>query len=188
MGWLAIGKQGDRPRLLWPDNIIQAARQCREDEIVVTVDGLGEWWIRASAPEAEAYVPEIDDARSRLWAEAKRRRDAVIEGGCLVSGVGRFDTDLVSRTNIAGAVTGAMLAQAAGETFVIDWKLADNSIVTLDGGQIMAVGMAVLSFVGQAHSRAQQIGTAVDGAADMSALDAIDISAGWPGAEEELHG
>ena len=125
-------------------------------------------------------IEELAAAKLALVEQVKARRDQAIEAGCGVDGIGTFDTDAVSRSNINGAVTGAMIAQLAEQPFAIGWKLADNSIVQLNGPQMIAVGVAVLTRVSAAHANAQALGTAIGAAGDFAALDAIDIGAGWP--------
>ena len=113
-------------------------------------------------------------------AAVRARRDIEIDGGCPVEGIGVFDSDLPSRQNINGAVTGAMIAQGAGAPFTISWKLADNSLVALDAAQMIAAGLAVLGRVAACHANAQAIGVAIDAAEDFATLNAIDLEAGWP--------
>lgn len=127
------------------------------------------------------YVPVVNlpVAKAEKWALAKRRRNQAIDAGVNVSGVGRFDTDDASRSNITGAVVGAMIAQAAAAPFSIGWKLADNSVATLNGPKMVQAGMAALAHVSACHANAQAIGLAIEAAADMAELDAIDIEAGW---------
>lgn len=133
----------------------------------------------------EAVVQErpakpLAQAKAELWADAKAKRDSLIDAGCNVPGVGRFDTDAASRLNLAGAVLGAVMAARGNQPFSIDWKLADNTVVTLDGTQMQAVGMAVLARISAIHQRAQAVGNAINNAANAAALNAVDIDAGWP--------
>jgi hypothetical protein len=122
----------------------------------------------------------LESWRSEIWERVKAHRDLVIDGGCAVPALGVFDTDPVSRSNINGAVTGAMLALQAGAPFSVDWKLADNSIATLSAMQMIVVGQAVLARVAAAHATSQELGLAILAAATWADLSAIDIEAGWP--------
>lgn len=133
--------------------------------------------IAALPPEP---APTLEEAKARLWESVKAVRDRHIDAGVPVPGIGTFDSDLVSRTNISGSVTGAMIAQANSLPFSVSWKLADNSIVTLNAGQMIAAGMAVLEHVAACHAIAQVLGLAIQAAEDHAALDAIDMEAGWP--------
>ena len=119
-------------------------------------------------------------AKAELWAEAKAQRDALLDAGCNVPGIGRFDTDAASRLNLAGAVLGAVMAARAQQPFSIDWKLADNTIATLDGAQMQQVGLAVLARHSAIHKRAQVLGNAIENAANANALKAVNPDTGWP--------
>ena len=136
----------------------------------------------AALPEPEPMP--LEDQKLALWERVKAIRDARIETGpATVPGVGQFDTDATSRLNVNGAVTMALIAQAAGAPFSIGWKLYDNSIVELDAAQMIAAGLAVGQHVSACHARAQALGLAIEAAGDAEALVAIDIGAGWPGDE-----
>lgn len=125
-------------------------------------------------------APSLDELKADKWEQAKAERNRRIAAGCTVPGVGVFDTDEVSRGNITGAVTMALVAQAAGSPYSIGWKLADNSIVTLDGPGMIGAGVAVGQYVAGCHANAQALGLAIEAAADQVALSAIDVAAGWP--------
>lgn len=133
--------------------------------------------------EETTYTPEPISLAARkdaLWEEAKRIRDVHIDGGVTVPGIGVFDSDPMSRSNINGAVTGAVVAQSLGQPFVVSWKLADNSVEILDGSQMIASGMGVLQHVAACHAVAQGIGLAIISAENHDDLDEIDLEAGWP--------
>lgn len=133
------------------------------------------------AEEIDVAPLPLPLAKAALWDLAKNKRDSVIDAGYTVPGVGRFDTDQVARFNIVGAVIGAILANTQGQQFSTPWKLADNTLITLDGPGMIGVGVAVLNYVKAAHSRSQAIGAAIQAAQNHAALDAIDLTAGWPG-------
>lgn len=133
--------------------------------------------------EAQAnglMAPSIDDRKAAMWAEAKRLRDSAIDAGVPVAGIGIFDSDDQSRANISGAVTMALLAQLNAQAFSIGWKLADNTVTTLSGPQMIGAGVAVGQHVSECHEVAQGLGLAIDDAASHAALDAIDVTVGWP--------
>lgn len=125
--------------------------------------------------------PSLADMKAAMRRQVQQTRDTHIDAGCVVTGIGKFDTDLQSRVNISGAVTGAMLAQSANQPFTIQWKLADNSVATLTGGQMITAGVTVLGHVSACHAVSQAHIAAIDAAASKSALRALDIASGWPG-------
>lgn len=133
--------------------------------------------------EETLYTPpplSLEERKVFLWDQAKRIRDQHIDGGVLVPGIGAFDSDPMSRSNINGAVTGAVVAQSLGQPFEVSWKLADNTVEVLDGAQMIAAGMGVLGHVAACHAVAQAIGQAIIAATDHETLDLIDLEAGWP--------
>lgn len=131
--------------------------------------------------ETITYSIPLSTRKEAAWAGAKAYRDSRIDAGVSVPGVGVFDSDEISRGNITGAVTMAMIAKGAGQPFAMGWKLKDNSIVQVTNADAMiGVGVAVGSHVAACHAAAQAIAVAIQAAANVSALDAIDITAGYP--------
>jgi hypothetical protein len=130
-------------------------------------------------PDEIIPVPPVPFAtlKADKWAATKALRIAHVDGGYTVEGVGRFDTDTLSRINISGAVSGAMIA---GSAFSVEWKLLDNSLVTLDAAQMISVGMAVLGHVAACHAHSNALGVAIEATTDTEALGAINIMDGWP--------
>ena len=140
------------------------------------VGGVWRWkWLVRSATGAE-----LADAKAARWELAKSIRDQQIDVGCTVPGVGTFDTDLLSRTNIHGAVTAAAIASSQSLAFEVPWKLKDNSIIVLDAPTMIGAGMAVMQRTSDCHAHAQGLGIAIEAAAGFAALNAIDIETGWP--------
>ena len=123
---------------------------------------------------------ELAVAKLAKWEAVKTLRDQHIDGGCFILGTGTFDSDPISRSNITGAALGASISASQEQEFSISWKLADNSIKTLNGAQMIAVGMGVLTHVATCHAVAQQFGLAIDAATTFTALNAIDLDTGWP--------
>ena len=114
-----------------------------------------------------------------MWERAKKRRTTVEFGGCATP-KGRVQSDLDSRTKISGAVQGALIQTQLGQPFSIDWTMEDNSVVAHSGPEMIAMGMAVLTFVDACYARARELRELIDAAADQAALDAINIESGWP--------
>ncbi len=133
-------------------------------------------------PERCIAVPDLNPAplRTVLWERAKAARDAAIDGGAPTP-AGVVDSDALSRSNITGASIGAMLAQSSGAPFSVEWTLKNNSVVTLDAAQMIALGLAVLAHVNACHDHARALREQIEAAADVPALLQIDVSAGWPG-------
>lgn len=126
------------------------------------------------------FEVDVDWLRGPIWERAKAARDAAIDGGAPTP-AGVVDSDALSRSNITGASIGAMLAQSSGAPFSVEWTLKNNSVVTLDAAQMIALGLAVLAHVNACHDHARALREQIEAAADVTALLQIDVSAGWPG-------
>lgn len=145
------------------------------------IEGAREGLVQLTDQQATiALRPPLADAKALKWAQARRKRDAVIDAGVAVQGIGTFDSDPTSRANINGAVMMAFIAQSTAQPFLIGWKLADNSVVVLNAAQMVGAGVAVGERVAAVHAHAQTLGTAIQSAADHAALEAIDVEVGWP--------
>lgn len=118
-------------------------------------------------------------AKIELREAVMRRRDRAEFSGC-DTGLGRMDTDADSQRKINGSVTMALIAQAAGQPFSIDWTMADNTTVAHDGAAMIAAGVAVGMHVSACHENAIALKAAIEAAADVVALAGIDIEEGWP--------
>lgn len=119
-----------------------------------------------------AYSVPLDVARRIKWAEIKAARDAAEFGGFVWDG-STFDSDPASQSRIQGAAQLATLAQMAGEPFAIDWTLADNTVRTLSGADMLAAGVAMGQHVQAAHEAARGLREAIDAAANADALAGV---------------
>lgn len=117
----------------------------------------------------------LEQVRAQQWAQIKAERAAREFGGMVWDG-SPFDTDEVSQRRIQGAVQLAVIAQAAQQPFSIGWTLADDSVRTLDGADMIAVGMALAQHVGSLHETGRLLRQQIDEAATVA--DVIAVS--WP--------
>lgn len=115
----------------------------------------------------------------------KAARDRAQNAGQHVEGIGTFDTDPSSRSLLTGAV---VAAQVQGESFTVQWRLKDNSLVTLDAAQIAAVGLAVMARIDLCQQRKNALDAMVGEATTLAAVAAIPIDEGWPEVGEEPGG
>jgi hypothetical protein len=88
----------------------------------------------------------LDAEKVRTWARIKAARDASIASGFTWDGA-VFDSDDLATQRIQGAVQLAVLAAGAGQAFFMDWTLFDNTTRALSGADMIAVGVALGSFV-----------------------------------------
>jgi len=121
----------------------------------------------------------IADLRGARWALAKAVREDRMGGGCMTA-LGRVDTDPDSQRKIVGAVTGALIAQAAGAPYAIDWTMSDNRVVAHDGPAMIALGVAVLAHINACQSAGTAARLAIGNAVGVADLAAVDIGAGYP--------
>lgn len=127
------------------------------------------------APLLAPLVERKAAKRAAINAEKLRRQNGVAP-----TPAGPVDCDTDSRNKLNGAVLMAMLAAQAQQPFAINWTLADNSNVLLDGAGMIALASAVGSYVAACHAHAQTLKAAVEISVDHAELDAIDIMTGWP--------
>jgi hypothetical protein len=129
----------------------------------------------------DAPLPDLQKqlaiAKREAGVRVKELRDRSECGG-LLTPFGPIDTDADSQRKLVGAVAAA---QILGATFSIDWRMADDSLVSFDAAQMIAVGLSVVTHVSSCQQRKNELDAAITNAADIAALDAIDITAGWPG-------
>ena len=156
-------------------NIVEAeADFAKEKGWVEATDGVQMGWTHSGKAFARP-VPPLPVAKLASWDQAKAKRDAMIDGGVAVPGIGTFDSDEASRVNIIGAVVMAQIALANSQPFSIKWTLADNSVVELDAAKMIAVGAVVFQHVAGVHMAAQSARAAIEAAEDRAELATVDV-------------
>lgn len=150
---------------------------CEVEEVTGNV-----WrWTEAAGFEPAPGSMDIAHARFLAWEGAKDQRGRAERWGCTTP-LGRADTDADSQRKVAGAVQMAMIAQAAGAPFSIEWTMQDNSVVTHDAAAMIVLGVAVGQHVAACHAVALSKRAAIEAAIDVDAVTAVDIAGGWPDA------
>lgn len=81
-------------------------------------------------------------AQDEQWGIIKAERTATETGGFVWDG-STFDSDYQSQARIQGAVLTALIASIEATPFSIDWTLADDSVRTLSGAEMLLVGKAL---------------------------------------------
>ena len=134
-----------------------------------------------TAPRREWVTADytVDEFRAIRWTEAKAHRDHVSTSGCITP-LGRVDTDADSQRKIVGAATAALIARTVGQPFTVNWTMQDNSVVPHDADQMIAMGMAVVAFLGACQDAGTAVRAGFLAAQDNAALAAVDITAGYP--------
>lgn len=85
-------------------------------------------------------------------------------------------TDDVTQTKILGAA----LAATIDLNYTVKWK-TPLGFIDLDSTMILALAQTIRSHIQLCFDREAELSTLIDQAADVTALDSIDISQGWPG-------
>lgn len=137
-------------------------------------DDLRTWAWNAEAEEWEPAATLLA-LRGARWSQIKAQRDAVEFGGYTWDG-STLDSDRESQARIMGAVQMAVLAAAAGQPFAIPWTLADNTVRTLSGADMIAVGLALGEHVATAHAIGRALRDQIDAALSAEELATIN----WP--------
>jgi hypothetical protein len=114
----------------------------------------------------------LEASRDRTWTRIKQARD-VAEAADFTWGGSAFQAD---KARITGATQLALLAEMAGQPYSIDWTLSDNSVRTLDAGDMIAVGVALGQHVADAFETGRQLRAQIAAATTIAELNAI----GWP--------
>lgn len=118
----------------------------------------------------------LDGVKVRTWERIKQAR-ALAESADFVCCGATYQAD---KDRITGATQLAMLAQATGQPYRIDWILSDNTHLTLDAAGMIAVGAALGAHVAEAFAIGLQLREQIAAATSYEALDAIV----WPVQEE----
>lgn len=108
----------------------------------------------------------------KTWERIKAAREAAESAGFLYNGV-LFDSDPVSVQRITGAVSLAMLAQAAGQPFSQTWTVANNTTMDLDGPGMLALGVALGAHISAIFEKARDKRAEIAFATTADELDAI---------------
>lgn len=119
-----------------------------------------------------AWLLDLEDLRKQAWERIKADRDAAEAAG-FDTPWGRFDSDPASQTKIIGAAQLASIALAQGAPFNIEWTLQDNTSVSLDAAQMIAVGAALANHVNAIHQRGRQLRAQIEAAATLADLESI---------------
>jgi len=133
--------------------------------------------------------PTLEEAQAGAKAQVEARCDACFLAGWTVSGTGTAldgkvlqTRDLEDRTNwlTSQAAYSAAVADGNGAVAGAVFRTAANETVTLtfDEGLAVLLGMAAWGKAIMGNSWALK--DAVAAAADVAAVAAIDLSAGWP--------
>lgn len=109
------------------------------------------------------------------WATIKAAREAAEYSPFTWDG-SSFDADSESQRRIQGASQLAMIAASASQSFEIDWTLADNTVRTLSGAEMIQVGLALGTHVATQHVIARTLREVIESATTVAEVEAVT----WP--------
>lgn len=114
----------------------------------------------------------LDDFKAEKWGAVKAQRDAQ-EFGPFLWGSLTFDGDAESKSRLSLAAMAAQAEIASGQSWSVDWTLADNSTVTLSAPDVIGVVQAMGAAITAAHQAARLKRAAIEAAQTIEDLDAI---------------
>jgi hypothetical protein len=149
----------------------------RAVSLIIREDGTQEFEVvplegPPAPPNMTGYLAYLREER---WEAIKKIRSEREFGEFIWDG-SSFNSDALSQSRIQGAAQLAMLAQAAGQPFAIDWTLADNTVRNLSGSEVIAVGMALGVHIQTQHGIARLLRQQIQEAQTKEQIEAVD----WP--------
>lgn len=116
--------------------------------------------------------------RLNRWPEKKRMinqwRDDAMDAG-VVYGAHTFDSDAVSRANLAGIVASVSAGIPLPNGFT--WRSADNLDVSMDSADLIHLGGAMLAHVNACYARSWELKAAVDAINQSSPTSDAELDA-----------
>lgn len=174
----AIGKPGEPVRIFVDvPNLESLVVNIEVDEDAVGVPEIGDYVISGDGTSVEPRMPSLAEVQANAWSAVKVRRRRAEQAGCSTP-YGFVQTDTDARARIA---TYAASAPLTG--WSVSWKMADNSVVALNGEAIRTLNLAVMDHLSACHDNAQRLRDEIDAASSAEGVAVIDIDAGWPGVQ-----
>lgn len=119
-----------------------------------------------------SWVAVLDDLRALKVSELKQARDATEYGQFTYDGF-VLDGDAAAQRRLAGLVSAAKTAIAAGQTFTTTFILADNTTTEFTAEDFIGIEMAKIWQVGEAFTRYRELKASAEAATTVEELDAI---------------
>lgn len=140
---------------------------------VQNTDGL-----RWNGTDLEPYTPapSLETARALRKADAASQLAARLAAGMPWQGK-VLQIDDASQSRI---LAGKALADAGTLPAGFAWRMADNSALLLDAAGMQAMAEAAGTYVYALRAHYWSLVDAIAAAPDLAAVEAIDVTAGWP--------
>ncbi|QND86512.1 DUF4376 domain-containing protein [Chromobacterium vaccinii] len=135
----------------------------------LAADGAGNPILREVPP------PSVDELRAASAERINAVRDRLEAGGFEYRGV-VIDSDSRSVERINTAAMSALIARAAGQSFVVDWKAASNASIRLDIDGVLGMQAALQAWVQYLHGEADKRKMEIS-KADAAKLEEIESRA-----------
>lgn len=119
----------------------------------------------------------LDGAKTRQWQQVKADREREEFGG-FTWDKSTFDSDPQAQSRIQGGAQLATLAMLGKQEFLVDWTLADNTVRTLNGDDMLAAGRALGAHVMFTHATGRRLREAILAAATLDEVQAVEWPAG----------
>ncbi len=182
--WLANPEDVQAPP---PDCTVSLAPdEVADEDLLLNHVHVGGQWMRRPQGLSMAYTWDaaanqwvdtrsLPVAKQDRWGAIKEKRSTAEFAGFSWGG-STFDSDPMSQMKIAGAAQLARAAEQAGQSYSIDWTLADNTVRTLSAADVIEVGAALAAHVQSVHSTGRDLRSQIESAATVEEVDAIN----WP--------
>jgi hypothetical protein len=121
----------------------------------------------------------LEEAKAQKIIDINTKRDQLEASGFTYKGK-VFDSDERSVQRINTAVQAAQIAALNGQTFFIVWTCQDNTTMTFEGTEILALPVALALHANALHEFAKGLKAAVTAATNISDLNTLNINEGWP--------
>lgn len=153
-------------KLLLPDGFAD------EDwDFLVVTDGV------VTVDAVARAAQDLADAKSSLKQQATALRWERETGGITLPGGVRVGTSIEDQNRITSVIANAQLAGVS----TVDFKAA-TGWATLTLAEVQAIAAAIAAHVQACFSAERVHHEAIDALADLAAVQAYDITAGWPAA------
>lgn len=114
----------------------------------------------------------LQEAKDQKWKEIKQIRSQK-ENATFIFDNKEFQAD---KTHITGAVQLAIMAKTAGQNFTIDWTLFNNEVISLNADQMIAIGMALGTYISNLYDQARQLRILIENCSTVQEVDSVT----WP--------
>lgn len=129
---------------------------------------------RGLTPGSPPALTLAEQKAEKLEALAAYRFD-IEKGGTTLAG-SFVATDEKTRS----VLTAARIKAREDADFTVNYKFGPGQFATLTAAQIIAIADGVAAFIQACFDREKALSDLIVAAANQTALDAIDITAGWP--------